>query len=191
MTPDERRPGRGLLVEFLEWIGLLGLIYGPLDRRLSLRGALEQSLKRPVANLPVWACFGGIALFLFAIQVVTGLLLMLSYVPSASEAQASIGFLSGRVPFGWLARNIHHWSANGMLLALAVHTLRVFFTGAYILKALKLTLHGPLAERWKSLTDLGVRELIVVSPLMALSLWIGIWPAGIMNLFNLTVAALF
>jgi NADH-quinone oxidoreductase subunit M len=67
----------------------------------------------------------------------------------------------------------------------------LFFTGAYILKALKLTLHGPLDERWKKLTDLNLLELIVISPLMALSLWIGLWPAGIMTLFNLTVAALF
>ncbi|MGB8251667.1 MAG: NADH-quinone oxidoreductase subunit M [Anaerolineaceae bacterium] len=73
----------------------------------------------------------------------------------------------------------------------AIALVGLFFTGAYILKALKLTLHGPLAERWQKLTDLNVRELIVVSPLMALSLWIGIWPAGIMNLFNITVAALF
>jgi NADH-quinone oxidoreductase subunit M len=75
--------------------------------------------------------------------------------------------------------------------ATAIALVGLFFTGAYILKALKLTLHGPLPERWKKLTDLNVRELVVVSPLMALSLWIGLWPAGIMSLFNLTVAALF
>jgi NADH-quinone oxidoreductase subunit M len=73
----------------------------------------------------------------------------------------------------------------------AIALVGLFFTGAYSLKALKLTLHGPLEERWKKLPDLNARELIVISPLMALSLWIGIWPAGIMTLFNLTVAALF
>jgi NADH-quinone oxidoreductase subunit M len=77
------------------------------------------------------------------------------------------------------------------MAATVIALVGLFFTGAYILKALKLTLHGPLAERWQKLTDLDVRELIVVSPLLALSLWIGIWPAGIMTLFNLTVVALF
>ena len=77
------------------------------------------------------------------------------------------------------------------MAATAIALVGLFFTGAYILKALKLTLHGPLADRWRKLTDLSSRELIVISPLMALSLWIGIWPAGIMTLFNLTVAALF
>jgi NADH-quinone oxidoreductase subunit M len=77
------------------------------------------------------------------------------------------------------------------MAATAIALVGLFFTGAYILKALKLTLHGPIAERWQKLTDMSVREIIVVSPLMALSLWIGVWPAGIMNLFNLTVAALF
>jgi NADH-quinone oxidoreductase subunit M len=104
-------------------------------------------------------------------------------------AMASLGLpgLAGFVAEFQIVRGV--WPV--FMAATAIALVGLFFTGAYILKALKLTLHGPLAERWQKLTDLDVRELIVVSPLMALSLWIGVWPAGIMTLFNLTVAALF
>jgi NADH-quinone oxidoreductase subunit M len=104
-------------------------------------------------------------------------------------AMASLGLpgLAGFVAEFQIVRGV--WPV--FMAATVIALVGLFFTGAYILKALKLTLHGPLADRWGKLTDLSVRELIVISPLMALSLWIGIWPAGIMALFNLTVAALF
>jgi NADH-quinone oxidoreductase subunit M len=104
-------------------------------------------------------------------------------------AMASLGLpgLAGFMAEFQIVRGV--WPV--FMAATAIALVGLFFTGAYILKALKLTLHGPLADRWGKLTDLSLRELIVVSPLMALSLWIGIWPAGIMALFNLTVAALF
>jgi NADH-quinone oxidoreductase subunit M len=104
-------------------------------------------------------------------------------------AMASLGLpgLAGFVAEFQIVRGI--WPV--FMAATIIALVGLFFTGAYILKALKLTLHGPLADRWGKLTDLSARELIVISPLMALSLWIGIWPAGIMALFNLTVAALF
>jgi NADH-quinone oxidoreductase subunit M len=104
-------------------------------------------------------------------------------------AMASLGLpgLAGFVAEFQIVRGV--WPV--FMAATVIALVGLFFTGAYILKALKLTLHGPLAERWQKLTDLDIRELIVVSPLMALSLWIGVWPAGIMILFNLTVVALF
>lgn len=66
--------------------------------------------------------------------------------------------------------------------------LGLLFTGAYILKAIKMVLHGPLNERWAHgehrLTDLRPRELLVMFPLMALILSIGVWPAWILNILN-------
>jgi NADH-quinone oxidoreductase subunit M len=104
-------------------------------------------------------------------------------------AMASLGLpgLAGFLAEFQIVRGV--WPV--FMVATAIALVGLFFTGAYILKALKLSLHGPLSERWKKLSDLSVREIIVVSPLMALSLWIGVWPAGIMSIFNLTVAALF
>jgi cytochrome b6 len=70
-------------------------------------------------------------LFLFGIQVGTGILLLLYYRPSASEAFESVQFIMTRVPFGWLIRSIHSWSANLLVLVAFVHMFSVFFLKAY------------------------------------------------------------
>ncbi len=75
--------------------------------------------------------FGGIALFLFGIQVATGTLLALYYKPTPDAAYDSVLFLMSDVHFGWLIRSIHHWAANLMILFVALHLLRVFFQAAY------------------------------------------------------------
>ncbi len=132
MSDDPRKERRkDILHDFLEWIGLVGLIYGPVDRRLSIREALEKALKRPVPYISWWGCFGGIALFLFIVQMVTGILLMFFYVPTDPEAFHSIRYINSTAPFGWLIRSTHHWCGNGMLFALFIHVTRVFVTGAY------------------------------------------------------------
>jgi cytochrome b6 len=75
--------------------------------------------------------FGGMTLFFFVVQVLTGILLMLYYRPSANEAFESVEFLMTTVPFGWLIRSIHSWSANLMVFFAMVHLATVFFMKAY------------------------------------------------------------
>jgi cytochrome b6 len=79
----------------------------------------------------VWYYLGGMTLFLFAVQVVTGILLLLYYRPSAGEAYDSVQFLMTRVPFGWLVRSIHSWSANLMVATALIHLFSVLFLKAY------------------------------------------------------------
>jgi NADH-quinone oxidoreductase subunit M len=68
----------------------------------------------------------------------------------------------------------------------------LFFTGAYILKAIRQVLHGPLNEHWAGhLTEINVREVVVIAPLMAMMLLIGIWPAWILSVINHAVSVLF
>lgn len=74
---------------------------------------------------------GGMTLFLFGIQVGTGALLLLYYRPSASEAYESVQFIMTRVPFGWLIRSIHAWSANLMVAAAVAHLTTVLFLHSY------------------------------------------------------------
>lgn len=74
---------------------------------------------------------GVISAFLFLILVVTGVLLMFFYVPSTERAYWSIKDIHYVVGFGWLLRNQHRWAAHLMVLAVFLHMLRVFFTGAY------------------------------------------------------------
>ena len=71
----------------------------------------------PIHAQEVWYYLGGLTLFLFGVQVFTGILLLLYYRPSATEAYESVQFIVTTVPFGWLIRNIHSWSANLLILA--------------------------------------------------------------------------
>jgi NADH-quinone oxidoreductase subunit M len=77
----------------------------------------------------------------------------------------------------------------------AISMLGLLFTGAYILKGIMKVLHGPMNEHWAhgehKLTEINTREILVVVPLMALILVIGIWPAWILEVINKAVVALF
>ncbi len=104
-----------------------------IDQRFEI-GAFIEFLKKkrvPHGKGWYWYYFGGVALFLFIIQVVTGILLLLYYKASADSAFESIRFIMSQVEFGWLIRSLHTWSANLMLLAIFIHMFSVFFLGAY------------------------------------------------------------
>jgi cytochrome b6 len=104
-----------------------------LDERIDLGGlkhfVAEKSV--PVHAQEVWYYLGGLTLFLFAVQVFTGILLLLYYRPSAAEAYESVQFIVTRVPFGWLIRNIHSWSANLLVAAAFAHFFSVFLLKSY------------------------------------------------------------
>jgi cytochrome b6 len=96
----------------------------------SIRAFLAHKMV-PVHAGTMWYYFGGITLFLFVIQVLTGSLLLLYYRPSPSEAYESVQFIMTRVQFGWLIRSIHSWSANLMILAAFIHMFSVVFLRAF------------------------------------------------------------
>ncbi|MBU1651754.1 cytochrome b N-terminal domain-containing protein, partial [bacterium] len=85
----------------------------------------------PVHNHFAWYYFGGITLFLFVIQVMTGILLLLYYKPGADSAFESVQFLVTKVSYGWLIRSIHSWSANLMVLSAFIHLFSNLFTRSY------------------------------------------------------------
>jgi ubiquinol-cytochrome c reductase cytochrome b subunit/cytochrome b6 len=78
-----------------------------------------------------WFCLGGTILYLFAVQVATGIALTFYYVPTPQDAFASVAAITREVRFGWFIRSLHKWSGNFMIVAVMLHMLRVFFTGAY------------------------------------------------------------
>ena len=82
-----------------------------------------------------------------------------------------------------------------LTLYTAVAMLGLLFTGAYVLKGLKNVLHGPLNEHWAhgdhKLTDINTREIIVMAPLLALILVIGVYPAWILDVINKAMMMLF
>jgi cytochrome b6 len=104
-----------------------------LQERFDLEAVRKFAQKKsvPLHRYTMWYYVGGMTLFFFLVQVTTGILLMLYYRPSADEAFESVQFLMTTVPFGWLIRSIHSWSANLMVAAAFVHLFSVFFLRAY------------------------------------------------------------
>ena len=85
----------------------------------------------PIHRYTVFYYLGGMALFLFLVQVATGILLLLYYRPSAAEAFESVQYVMAEVPFGWLIRSIHAWGANLFVAAVFLHLASIFFLKAY------------------------------------------------------------
>ena len=108
-------------------------LYRWIDERLELDGILEPFRHKtvPTHKLTYWYFFGGITLFLFVVQVLTGILLLLYYRPGASEAFESVQYIMTRVQFGWLIRSVHSWSANLMIFTAFAHMFSVLFLKAY------------------------------------------------------------
>jgi NADH-quinone oxidoreductase subunit M len=105
-------------------------------------------------------------------------------------AMASLGLpgLNGFVSEFMVVRGV--WPI--FTLFTAVSMLGLLITGAYILKGVAKVLHGPLNEKWLGhRMEINRREVIAIAPLMALMLWIGVWPAWILNVINLTVTRFF
>jgi cytochrome b6 len=108
-------------------------VYHWLDERFHLSDAVDFMKKKyvPVHRHSVWYYFGGVSLFLFIIQVFTGILLLMYYKSGEEQAFESIQFIMSKVQFGWLIRSIHSWAANLFILAAMIHMFSVYFERAY------------------------------------------------------------
>jgi len=108
-------------------------IYRWLDKRFNLSPLIEfmRHKQVPVHRQSVWYYMGGVTLFLFIIQVFTGILLLFYYQPGVNSAYESVRFITTKVNFGWLFRSIHSWSANLMVFFIFVHMFSTFFTRAF------------------------------------------------------------
>jgi len=107
-------------------------IYRWVDERLELTPLLNHALEKrvPEHKHSFWYYWGGICLFLFLVQLVTGVLLMIYYRPGP-DAYDSVREITYQIRFGWLIRSVHAWSANLMIFAVFVHMFSVFFMKAY------------------------------------------------------------
>ncbi len=93
---------------------------------------------RELTNEPVpyhlkrwWFALGGTPAYLFIVQIFTGILLAFYYEASSATAYESVEFITREVSFGWYIRSVHKWAATLMIVAVILHQMRVFFTGAY------------------------------------------------------------
>ncbi len=113
---------------------LPGRAWKAADDRYHLSGLVEFLRHKEVprgGHSTVWYYFGGVALFFFMVQIVTGILLLMYYQVGEATSYESMKFLVGHVPFGWLIRSIHCWSAHLMVVSLVIHLFSVWFTKAY------------------------------------------------------------
>jgi quinol-cytochrome oxidoreductase complex cytochrome b subunit len=108
----------------------------PRNRALAIFGNVFMHLhpvkiwRGGIALRYTW-CMGGITFLLFLVTVVTGVLLMFYYRPTAEYAYSDMKYIEFDVPFGMLLRNMHRWAAHGMVITVMLHMFRVFLTGSY------------------------------------------------------------
>ena len=116
-------------------IGKIGLakIGDWFEHRLQLAAPIREAAEHPVPrNTASWLyVFGSAALTVFLLQLVTGILLALIYVPSAGEAWSSLQALNHQVTLGWFIRAMHGWGSNFMVAIVLIHMVQVFLFGAY------------------------------------------------------------
>ena len=118
-----RAPWKPLLLRAVDWT----------EERFHLKEPLGKVLSKPVPMFATawYYCLGGISFALFGVLGITGIMLAFYYQPTPEGAYASIQYIENEVLFGSSIRAIHHWSANGMVVVVIAHMLRVFITGAF------------------------------------------------------------
>jgi len=98
---------------------------------------IRAELRQPApASFSIWHILSGLILFLVLVEIISGILLMVYYRPSADEAYASVRYIMNSVQLGWLIRGIHKWGADFLVLLLVVHLARVYVQRAYHERAL-------------------------------------------------------
>jgi len=112
---------------------LLGGIVDFLDVRLGIRELIKNNLTGYLVprQINVWYALGSVLLTLFAVQIVTGMLLLIYYIPHTAMAYDSVTRIMNIVPFGWLFRYLHVVGSNVIVIVLLLHMLSVLFMGSY------------------------------------------------------------
>ncbi len=178
-------------------IAAAGLAAGTADAHIAMSGAVLQMFNHGLSAAGMFFLvgviyerthtrnlddFGG----LFPLVPVYGGILIFT-----SMASLGLPGLNGFVSEFMIVRG----SYQPLTIYTAIAMLGLLFTGAYILKGIKKVLHGPLNEHWAhgehKLTEINLREIIVMAPLMALMLFTGLWPMWILDIINKAVTALF
>jgi ubiquinol-cytochrome c reductase cytochrome b subunit len=103
------------------------------EQRLKVDAVVRQTMTHPVPRRSAswFYVFGSGALTVFLLQIFTGIMLALIYVPSAGEAWNSLQFLNHGVPLGWFLRAVHGWGSNFMVAIVLIHMVQVILFGAY------------------------------------------------------------
>jgi len=112
---------------------LIKQMYDWIDLRLGAREIVKKQLTGYLlpARINEWYSLGSVLMVIFGLQVVTGMLLMVYYVPDPEKAFKSITFIMNEVPYGWLIRLCHAVGSNMMVAVLFLHMFSVLMMGSY------------------------------------------------------------
>lgn len=104
-----------------------------IDYRTGISALLKDQLTeyRIPPKLNFWYSLGGLSLFIFGMQLATGVFLLVYYVPSTEEAFQSVQRIMLEIPYGWLIRTSHAAGSHLMIVTLVLHMLSVVFMGSY------------------------------------------------------------
>jgi ubiquinol-cytochrome c reductase cytochrome b subunit len=104
-----------------------------IDQRLPLPRLMHDTMTTfpTPRNLNIWYTFGGILTFCLGVQIVSGIVLAMHYVPNASMAFDSVESIMRDVNYGWLMRYIHSTGASMFFLAVYIHMFRGLYYGSY------------------------------------------------------------
>ena len=107
-------------------------IWNWLDDRIGINDLLKPLIDHPVPPRGLWTyVFGSATLFMFTLQVVTGVALSLLYQPSSSTAYHSLEFITYQAKFGNVLRSIHFYGASAMIILVGLHMIRTYVTASY------------------------------------------------------------
>jgi ubiquinol-cytochrome c reductase cytochrome b subunit len=103
------------------------------EQRLKIAPVIEETMghRVPTKSASWFYVFGSGALTVFIVQIFTGIMLALIYVPSAGHAWDSLQYLNHGVTLGWYLRAVHGWGSNFMVAIVLIHMIQVALFGAY------------------------------------------------------------
>ena len=109
--------------KFLAWI----------DERLPVSNFVKNHLSQYYApkNFNFFYYFGALAIFIFILQIVTGIFLTINYKPDAASAFASVEFIMRDVEWGWLIRYLHSTGASFFFIVIYLHMFRALLYGSF------------------------------------------------------------
>ena len=104
-----------------------------IDERFPMSKMVREHLTEYYApkNFNFWYFFGGLAIVVLAIQILSGIFLTMHYKPDADKAFASVEYIMRDVPLGWLIRYVHSTGASMFFVVIYLHMFRALLYGSY------------------------------------------------------------
>jgi ubiquinol-cytochrome c reductase cytochrome b subunit len=134
-----------------------------LDVRIGLENLIQTQVidYRIPKNTNIFYTLGFLAVIAYAVQALTGILLLIYYIPHPDHAFGSVQDIMTKVPYGWLFREMHTVGSNLMIMVVLLHMVTVFLMGNY--------------KRPRELTWLGGGLILIVTIIFGLSGYLLPW----------------